>query len=262
MHCSRRRAATRSAAVPGGRNRRGVTGEAANTVARLAGAFDTGIGEGTRIAASGKLAVALHRPWQPRGYARRFPCLRVCLRRARLDVRAGGRRVGVFLTRPLPPRSRPVRSGRAGRIVCGSGRLGGSRRAHREGSRALRDRFAAILFTSGSTGTAPVEPPTGHVVGIDELPRGLRLRTDVLGRACVRPRATSEASTDVDGRGPTAEPGRLVSCSTRGVIDAIERYGITMMFAVPAIVRAILDEHERGDGDLSSWVRPSSEATR
>ena len=29
-----------------------------------------------------------------------------------------------------------------------------------------------------------------------------------------------------------------------------------MMFAVPAIVRAILDEHERGGGDLSSWVRP------
>ena len=29
-----------------------------------------------------------------------------------------------------------------------------------------------------------------------------------------------------------------------------------MMFAVPAIVRAILDEHERGGGDLSSWIRP------
>ena len=28
-----------------------------------------------------------------------------------------------------------------------------------------------------------------------------------------------------------------------------------MMFAVPAIVRAIIDEHERGGGDLSSWVR-------
>ena len=46
------------------------------------------------------------------------------------------------------------------------------------------------------------------------------------------------------------------SFDARGVIDAIERYGITMMFAVPAIVRAILDEHERGGGDLSSWVRP------
>ena len=34
------------------------------------------------------------------------------------------------------------------------------------------------------------------------------------------------------------------------------RYGITMMFAVPAIVRALLDEHERGGGDLSSWTRP------
>jgi len=46
------------------------------------------------------------------------------------------------------------------------------------------------------------------------------------------------------------------SFDARGVIDAIERYGITMMFAVPAIVRAILDELERGGGDLSTWVRP------
>ena len=42
----------------------------------------------------------------------------------------------------------------------------------------------------------------------------------------------------------------------RGVLDAIERYRISMMFAVPAIVRALVEEFDRGGGDLSSWTRP------
>lgn len=46
------------------------------------------------------------------------------------------------------------------------------------------------------------------------------------------------------------------SFDARGVLDAIARYGITMMFAVPAIVRALVEEYEAGGGDLSSWVRP------
>ena len=123
--------------------------------------------------------------------------------------------------------------------------------------------LAAILFTSGSTGTPrPVElthevmwwGSTNFREGFDYAPT-----SSVVGVCAPASHIGGFNGTSMDvwtHGGTLVTLGFPGSFDARGVIDAIERYGITMMFAVPAIVRAILDEHERGGGDLSSWVRP------
>ena len=66
-------------------------------------------------------------------------------------------------------------------------------------------------------------------------------------------------SMDVWTRGGTLVTlGFPGSFNARGVLDAIGRYRISMMVAVPAIVRARIEEYKRGGGDLSSGVRPLS----
>ena len=241
--------------------------EAADTVARLARAFaEAGIGEGTRLAAIGANSPwhyivhvaaswlrAVTVPLSPRMPASALAsmCMQAdvswvfhdeassptALTLASVGVhRASLSDLAAWADRATPMSTAPAR--------CGT-------------------ELAAILFTSGSTGTPrPVElthevmwwGSTNFREGFDYAPT-----SSVVGVCAPASHIGGFNGTSMDvwtHGGTLVTLGFPGSFNARGVIDAIERYGITMMFAVPAIVRAILDEHERGGGDLSSWVRP------
>ena len=101
------------------------------------------------------------------------------------------------------PRSRADRCRRTGRVIDGSGRVGGSYCTHRALPRALRDRARRHLVHVGFHGHSSSRRAhsRGHVVGIDKLPGGLRLRADVIGRGCMRTRKPHwRLQRHVDGR--------------------------------------------------------------
>ena len=241
--------------------------EAADTVARLARAFaEAGIGEGTRIA-----VIGANSPWHyivhvAASWLRavtvplspRMPASALASMCMQADVSwvfhdeassltalalasAGARRasfgdLAAWVDRAAPMSSAPAR--------CGTG-------------------LAAILFTSGSTGMPrPVElthevmwwGSTNFREGFDYAPT-----SSVVGVCAPASHIGGFNGTSMDvwtHGGTLVTLGFPGSFDARGVLDAIGRFRITMMFAVPAIVRVLLDEHERGGGDLSSWVRP------
>ncbi|WP_315270051.1 class I adenylate-forming enzyme family protein [uncultured Actinomyces sp.] len=241
--------------------------EAADTVARLARAFaEAGIGEGTRIgvvganspwhyiafvAASWLRAVTV--PLSPRMPASALASMcaqggvswvfhdeassLTALALASAGVhRASFSDLAAWVARATPMSTAPAR--------CGT-------------------ELAAILFTSGSTGTPrPVElthevmwwGSTNFREGFDYAPA-----SSVVGVCAPASHIGGFNGTSMDvwtHGGTLVTLGFPGSFDARGVLDAIARYGITMMFAVPAIVRALVEEYEAGGGDLSSWVRP------
>ena len=241
--------------------------EAADTVARLAHAFaEAGIGEGTRIgvvganspwhyivhvAASWLRAVTV--PLSPRMPASALASMcaqggvswvfhdeassLTALALASAGVhRASFGDLAAWVARAAPMSTAPAR--------CGT-------------------ELAAILFTSGSTGTPrPVElthevmwwGSTNFREGFDYAPT-----SSVVGVCAPASHIGGFNGTSMDvwtHGGTLVTLGFPGSFDARGVLDAIARYGITMMFAVPAIVRALVEEYEAGGGDLSSWVRP------
>ena len=241
--------------------------EAADTVAHLAAAFEkAGIGEGTHIAVIGANSPwhyivhvaaswlgAVTVPLSPRmpSAALASMCEQVGVSWAFLDEASSahastlsgvGAQVASFADLSAwADRAAPIEKAPA---HCGT-------------------ELAAILFTSGSIGTPrPVElthevmwwGSTNFREGFDYAPT-----SSVVGVCAPASHIGGFNGTSMDvwtHGGTLVTLGFPGSFDARGVINAIERYGITMMFAVPAIVRAILDEHERGGGDLSSWVCP------
>ena len=241
--------------------------EAADTVARLARAFaEAGIGEGTRIG-----IVGVNSPWHYIAFVAaswlravtvplspRMPdsvlasmCVQggvswvfhdeasslTALALASAGVhRASFGDLAAWVARATPMSTAPAR--------CGT-------------------ELAAILFTSGSTGTPrPVElthevmwwGSTNFREGFDYAPA-----SSVVGVCAPASHIGGFNGTSMDvwtHGGTLVTLGFPGSFDARGVLDAIARYGITMMFAVPAIVRALVEEYEAGGGDLSSWVRP------
>ncbi len=245
--------------------------EAAHTVARLAAAFeDAGIGEGTRIA-----VIGANSPWHYIAAVAaswlRAVAVPLSPRMPSAALASMCEQAGVswvFLDEASSAHAPALSgAGSTGRVVCGSVGVGGSRCAPSRSAppRAAGTELAAILFTSGFDGhsSSPSSSRTRSCGG-DRRTSGRASTTRRRRRSWVyaHPQATSGGfngtSMDVWTHGGTLVTlGFPGSFDARAVIDAIERYGITMMFAVPAIVRAaILDEHERGGGDLSSWVRP------
>lgn len=241
--------------------------EAADTVARLAAAFeDAGIGEGTRIAVIGANSPwhyivhvaaswlrAVTVPLSPRlpCSALASMCERVGASWAFLDEaslahdpalsRAGARVASFADLSAWADRAAPIEKAPA---RCGT-------------------ELAAILFTSGSTGTPrPVElthevmwwGSTNFREGFDYAPT-----SSVVGVCAPASHIGGFNGTSLDvwtHGGTLVTLGFAGSFDARGVLDAIGRYRISMMFAVPAMVRALVEEYERGGGDLSSWVRP------
>ena len=241
--------------------------EAADTVARLARAFaEAGIGEGTRIG-----VVGANSPWHYIAFVAaswlravtvplspRMPASALASMCAQANVswvfhdeassltalalasagvhRASFGDLAAWVARATPMSTAPAR--------CGT-------------------ELAAILFTSGSTGTPrPVElthevmwwGSTNFREGFDYAPA-----SSVVGVCAPASHIGGFNGTSMDvwtHGGTLVTLGFPGSFDARGVLDAIARYGITMMFAVPAIVRALVEEYEAGGGDLSSWVRP------
>ena len=241
--------------------------EAANTVARLAGAFDTaGIGEGTRIA-----VIGANSPWHYIVHVAaswlRAVTVPLSPRMPSGALASMCEQVSdawVFLDEASAHHA-PALSGAGAQVASFADLAAWADHAAPIEKAPARcgTELAAILFTSGSTGTPrPVElthevmwwGSTNFREGFDYAPT-----SSVVGVCAPASHIGGFNGTSMDvwtHGGTLVALGFPGSFDARGVIDAIERYGITMMFAVPAIVRAILDEHERGDGDLSSWVRP------
>lgn len=241
--------------------------EAADTVARLALAFaEVGIGEGTRIgvvganspwhyivhvAASWLRAVAV--PLSPR-----MPASALASMCAQANVS------WVFHDEASSPTALALASAGVHRASLGDLAAWVDRAAPMSTAPArCGTELAAILFTSGSTGTPrPVElthevmwwGSTNFREGFDYAPT-----SSVVGVCAPASHIGGFNGTSMDvwtHGGTLVTLGFPGSFDARGVLDAIARYGITMMFAVPAIVRALVEEYEAGGGDLSSWVRP------
>ena len=241
--------------------------EAADTVARLARAFaEEGIGEGTRIA-----VVGANSPWHYIAFVAtswlravtvplspRMPASALASMCAQVNVS------WVFHDEASSPTALALASAGARRASFGDLAAWVDRAAPMSTAPArCGTELAAILFTSGSTGTPrPVElthevmwwGSTNFREGFDYAPT-----SSVVGVCAPASHIGGFNGTSMDvwtHGGTLVTLGFPGSFDARGVLDAIARYGITMMFAVPAIVRALLDEHEHGGGDLSSWVRP------
>ena len=241
--------------------------EAADTVARLARAFaEAGIGEGTRIA-----VVGANSPWHyivhvAASWLRavtvplspRLPACALASMCEQADVS------WVFHDEASSPTALALASAGVYRASLSDLAAWVDRAAPMSTAPArCGTELAAILFTSGSTGTPrPVElthevmwwGSTNFREGFDYAPT-----SSVVGVCAPASHIGGFNGTSMDvwtHGGTLVTLGFPGSFDARGVLDAIARYGITMMFAVPAIVRALLDEHEHGGGDLSSWVRP------
>ena len=241
--------------------------EAADTVARLARAFaEAGIGEGTRIG-----VVGANSPWHYIAFVAaswlravtvplspRMPASALASMCAQANVS------WVFHDEASSPTALALASAGARRASFGDLAAWVDRAAPMSTAPArCGTELAAILFTSGSTGTPrPVElthevmwwGSTNFREGFDYAPT-----SSVVGVCAPASHIGGFNGTSMDvwtHGGTLVTLGFPGSFDARGVLDAIARYGITMMFAVPAIVRALLDEHEHGGGDLSSWVRP------
>ena len=241
--------------------------EAADTVARLARAFaEAGIGEGTRIA-----VVGANSPWHyiafvaaswlravPVPLSPRMPACALASMCEQADVS------WVFHDEASSPTALALASAGTRRASFGDLAAWVDRAAPMSTAPArCGTELAAILFTSGSTGTPrPVElthevmwwGSTNFREGFDYAPT-----SSVVGVCAPASHIGGFNGTSMDvwtHGGTLVTLGFPGSFDARGVLDAIARYGITMMFAVPAIVRALLDEHEHGGGDLSSWTRP------
>ena len=241
--------------------------EATDTVARLAAAFDTaGIGEGTRIA-----VIGANSPWHYIVHVAaswlRAVTVPLSPRMPSGALASMCEQVGVswvFLDEACAPHS-PALTDAGAQVASFADLAAWADRSAPIGHSPARcgTELAAILFTSGSTGTPrPVElthevmwwGSTNFREGFDYAPT-----SSVVGVCAPASHIGGFNGTSMDvwtHGGTLVTLGFPGSFDARGVIDAVERYGITMMFAVPAIVRAILDEHDRGGGDLSSWVRP------
>ena len=242
-------------------------GEAVDTVARLARAFaEAGIGEGTRIA-----VIGANSPWHYIAFVAaswlRAVTVPLSPRMPSAALASMCEQAGVswvFLDEASSAHA-PTLSGAGAQVASFADLSAWADRAAPIEKAPARcgTELAAILFTSGSTGTPrPVElthevmwwGSTNFREGFDYAPT-----SSVVGVCAPASHIGGFNGTSMDvwtHGGTLVTLGFPGSFDARGVIDAIERYGITMMFAVPAIVRAILDEHERGGGDLSSWVRP------
>lgn len=241
--------------------------EAADTVARLARAFaEAGIGEGTRIG-----VVGANSPWHyivhvAASWLRavtvplspRMPASALASMCEQADVS------WVFHDEASSPTAHALASAGVHRASLSDLAAWVDRAAPMSTAPArCGTELAAVLFTSGSTGTPrPVElthevmwwGSTNFREGFDYAPT-----SSVVGVCAPASHIGGFNGTSMDvwtHGGTLVTLGFPGSFDARGVLDAITRYGITMMFAVPAIVRALLDEHERGGGDLSSWVRP------
>ena len=241
--------------------------EAADTVARLARAFaEAGIGEGTRIG-----VVGVNSPWHYIAFvaaswlrAVTVPLSPRMPDSALASMCAQGGVSWVFHDEASSPTALALASAGVHRASFGDLAAWVARAAPMSTAPArCGTELAAILFTSGSTGTPrPVElthevmwwGSTNFREGFDYAPT-----SSVVGVCAPASHIGGFNGTSMDvwtHGGTLVTLGFPGSFDARGVLDAIARYGITMMFAVPAIVRALVEEYEAGGGDLSSWVRP------
>lgn len=241
--------------------------EAADTVARLARAFaEAGIGEGTRIG-----VVGANSPWHYIVHvaaswlrAVTVPLSPRMPASALASMCAQGGVSWVFHDEASSLTALALASAGVHRASFGDLAAWVARAAPMSTAPArCSTELAAILFTSGSTGTPrPVElthevmwwGSTNFREGFDYAPT-----SSVVGVCAPASHIGGFNGTSMDvwtHGGTLVTLGFPGSFDARGVLDAIARYGITMMFAVPAIVRALVEEYEAGGGDLSSWVRP------
>ena len=241
--------------------------EAADTVARLARAFaEAGIGEGTRLA-----VIGANSPWHYIAFVAASWLRAVTVPLSpRMPVSALAsmcEQAGVswvFLDEASSAHASTL-SGAGAQVASFADLAAWVARAAPMSTAPARcgTELAAILFTSGSTGTPrPVElthevmwwGSTNFREGFDYAPT-----SSVVGVCAPASHIGGFNGTSMDvwtHGGTLVTLGFPGSFDARGVLDAIARYGITMMFAVPAIVRALVEEYEVGGGDLSSWVRP------
>ena len=241
--------------------------EAADTVASLARAFaEAGIGEGTRIG-----VVGANSPWHYIAFvaaswlrAVTVPLSPRMPASALASMCAQGGVSWVFHDEASSLTALALASAGVHRASFGDLAAWVARAAPMSTAPArCGTELAAILFTSGSTGTPrPVElthevmwwGSTNFREGFDYAPT-----SSVVGVCAPASHIGGFNGTSMDvwtHGGTLVTLGFPGSFDARGVLDAIARYGITMMFAVPAIVRALVEEYEAGGGDLSSWVRP------